>query len=171
MTRGKAFGHVKFGGFVRPTKIFSAVQCEWLLPSPPVEGLANWANAQGVPVSTSTVATTSVCDIPQALEAMAGDRDILAVLATMFLTDLPLQLSLMEGALSAGAASEVAILAHRLRGSFSTFRACIVCDQLIAMEQAAQQGDLTAASDIFEQLQPQIAKCEAELANCQSDLT
>ncbi|GAB5406841.1 MAG: hypothetical protein Aurels2KO_50720 [Aureliella sp.] len=96
----------------------------------------------------SNAATTKMVtmDLERALDAVAGDRELLAELAVIFDEDLGGYITAFESKLEAGDAEAVYRVLHKLKGGTAPFFAEPVSEQLIRLMAATCGGDLATAS-------------------------
>ena len=81
--------------------------------------LTRWISLEAVAPRDRSAAgpASDVLDVATALDQVAGDRETLSDVLTLFLDQRPVLRERMRGALSRGDAGELALLAHRMKAS------------------------------------------------------
>jgi PAS domain S-box-containing protein len=102
-------------------------------------------------------------DLSEALERVDHDRDLLAEIAALFLTDAPEMLAAVASAVAVGDAQAVHRAAHRLKGSILTFAAEEAGALALSLEQAGRKGDLVNAKADLARLTSGVARLRAAL--------
>ena len=90
------------------------------------------------------------------LDAVLGDRALLAEMAGLWLTDSAKQMKLIETGIESGDAMMIQRAAHALKGSVGTFQASAAQEAAQQLEIAAQNGDLVRAREAFQGLSQHI---------------
>jgi HPt (histidine-containing phosphotransfer) domain-containing protein len=101
----------------------------------------------------TTIANTGCIDAATLLESVDNDRELLAELFDLFLTDSPQQATELRAALAQKNFDALASTAHTLKGAASSLRLLAVARQALLIESAAQQGVLAAAAEAFADLE------------------
>ncbi len=119
----------------------------------PIDAAALWAAIERVvrPPATAPVVQPSLLSAPVILAACGGESTILAAICRRFREQLPIDLTTLQAAVAARAASELREIAHRLSsmlGAFSTSAGALASD----IEDLAAAGELTAAAPLVSRL-------------------
>ncbi len=85
--------------------------------------------------------------------ALGDDESLLEDMARLYESETPLQLESLRGALAAGDAGAVKLVAHRMRGGFQVLHAPRGEAAALALEQAAVRGERDAFAAAFETLE------------------
>jgi CheY-like chemotaxis protein/HPt (histidine-containing phosphotransfer) domain-containing protein len=88
----------------------------------------------------------AVLDLPQALERMLGDRELLADAVSLLREDIPGRLSRLEAALREGALPDVNSAAHSIKGAVANLGADAMAESAKELEFAARDGDMPRAT-------------------------
>ncbi len=102
-------------------------------------------------------------NLDEALQRVDGDRDLLAEIAGIFLSDSPAMVADVLAAVAAGDAAAVSRTAHRLKGSILTFGAPAAAAAALSLEKNGRAGDLTTAQADVERLAAEIDRLREEL--------
>ncbi len=91
-----------------------------------------------------------------ALARMAGDEEMLEVLAKIAVEDAPNLLALLSDHVKQGDCLEVARVGHALKGLLSTFETGEPVSDLQFMIDAARQGDVKSVRQIQADVEPKL---------------
>jgi HPt (histidine-containing phosphotransfer) domain-containing protein len=97
-----------------------------------------------------------VFDVPDVLNRVEDDRELLAELVTLFLEDYPRQLDKIDEALSQHKAHLVERLAHSLKSALANLSAKRAADAARQLETMARAGDLHGATQGIRHLQDEM---------------
>lgn len=92
-----------------------------------------------------------------------GDPGLLRKLVDLFLDAAPGQIETMGQALAGSQASELARIAHALRGSAATLGVAGVRDLCCELERGADAGDLAQAGEMLAGLETELERARAAL--------
>jgi hypothetical protein len=95
-------------------------------------------------------------NLDEALQRVDGDRDLLAEIAGIFLSDAPAMVADLLAAVNAGDAAAVSRTAHRLKGSILTFGAPGAAGAALTLEASGRAGDLSTAHADVERLSAEV---------------
>ena len=101
--------------------------------------------------------------IDDLLARIGGDKMLLSQMIKTFLRDTPKRIASLQKALQCEDASEVAMLAHALKGSVGIFLAQHAHDRAQELETLGRKPELSAAKPVFAALKEEIAKLEENL--------
>jgi len=117
--------------------------------------------------AASGAATTAVVadkvDREALLEGFGGRADLLKHVAEVFLEDGPATLARLKTAIQAGNATEVAAVAHSLKGSVGLFSQGQAFEGARRLEQVGKSGDLSQAEAVRAEVEESIARLTTEL--------
>ena len=102
-------------------------------------------------------------NLDEALQRVDGDRELLAEIAGIFLSDAPAMLADVAASVAASDATAVSRTAHRLKGSILTFGAPAASAAALRLEQSGRTGDLTTAQADVEQLAIEVERLRVGL--------
>jgi len=116
-----------------------------------------------------------IIDIDKALARLGGDMNLLVEIAETFLADSGQMLGQISAHLDAQEAVELSRVAHRLKGAVGNFGTCEVYEAALALEQAAEAGDLKLTQQAWTNLNvamsrliPVLKQTVQELSTCKS---
>jgi two-component system sensor histidine kinase/response regulator len=98
----------------------------------------------------------SAVDHAEMLAVVEGDRSLLHELAQIFLTDTPPLMAALSDAMARRDSSQVASLAHRIKGSAANFRARAAAAAAQAIEEPARRGDLHNVETAWAELERRV---------------
>lgn len=114
----------------------------------PIRGEALISHVERLAMATdpsSSQGASPTFNLDEALQRVHGDRDLLAEIAGIFLSDAPAMVADVVAAVNAGNADEVSRTAHRLKGSILTFGAPGAAGAAMTLEANGRAGDLSTA--------------------------
>jgi two-component system, sensor histidine kinase and response regulator len=114
--------------------------------------------------SPETQGVTPPIDISAALQNVEGDQDLLVDLFEAFRQDYPKQLEELQDAIGAGDAERIAQVAHSLKGAVGYFGAQTVNALAYRLETMGHQADLEGALAILQQLERELERLRAFVA-------
>jgi two-component system sensor histidine kinase/response regulator len=97
------------------------------------------------------------------IQRFDGDIELLRALAGIFANSAPAQLSQISAAIARRDAKALALAAHALKGSVSTFHARRAVEAAAVLEQIGRAGDLSNADHFFEALSVEVASLSRAL--------
>jgi signal transduction histidine kinase/DNA-binding response OmpR family regulator len=100
-----------------------------------------------------------------ALASVGGDPETLREIIMLFVEDCPKQLAALRAGIVAGDGAAVYRAAHTLKGSVGNFQAQDVVAHLQRLEARAREGDMRACRSIFEQIEAELDRLLAALAD------
>lgn len=110
----------------------------------------------------------AVFDKAAMMENFAGDAELFAQIAEVFLGDVPQQLAALQAAQDCGDLAALRAAAHKLKGSVASFAAGDAHAAAKALEQACRDGDAgkvpALAAAVHAQAGRLVAALRAELA-------
>lgn len=112
-----------------------------------------------------------ILDRRKVMEVAMGDLQLLTRLVELFREYYPTLLSNLERAVLAEDADQIAELAHRLKGSVSTFHSAPAIEAARALEFAGRERRLSNISVQFEQLSGQLTALDQALSEWILELT
>ena len=112
-------------------------------------------------------AESETMDWNEVLKAARGDRKLLGTIVAAALDELPGLLAAIREAIAAGDATGLRLSAHTLKGSVQYFGATRVFALAYRLERLGQEGDLTAAPDVVNCLETELARLTDMLAETQ----
>lgn len=89
---------------------------------------------------------TPLLDLEETLDRMAGDKELLANLFELFLTDAPQKLASLLQYETESDMYQLSRIAHSLKGSSATVGATRLFQAAQALELAAKDGDMATAA-------------------------
>ncbi|OHB73165.1 MAG: hypothetical protein A2V70_18085 [Planctomycetes bacterium RBG_13_63_9] len=104
-----------------------------------------------------------VLDWAAALQAMRGDRDLLAVVVETFLEESPRLMTIIRNAVSEGDAAALRVAAHGLKGSMRYFGTGWASARAYRLEQMGRCGELGGAEEAVAALEAEMARLTAAL--------
>ena len=116
--------------------------------------LTRWISLEAVAPRDRSAAgpASDVLDVATALDQVAGDRETLSDVLTLFLDQWPVLRERMRGALSRGDAGELALLAHRMKGSSGAIAAVGLHRLAAELETRWSAGRLDGAREELEKM-------------------
>ncbi len=115
----------------------------------------------------SQAATTPVradkVDREALLEGFGGRADLLKHVVEVFLEDGPATLARLKQAIQSGNSTEVAAIAHSLKGSVGLFSQGQAFEGVRRLEQAGKSGDLAQAETVRAEVEESVARLTTEL--------
>jgi CheY-like chemotaxis protein len=115
----------------------------------------------------SQAATTPVraakVDRDALLEGFGGRADLLKHVVEVFLEDGPATLARLKQAIQSGNSTEVAAIAHSLKGSVGLFSQGQAFEGVRRLEQAGKSGDLAQAETVRAEVEESVARLTTEL--------
>ena len=107
------------------------------------------------------MSTAPILSMDETLERMSGDRDLLASLFQLFVSDAPKKLEKIESCAREGDLYGIERNAHSLKGASATVGATRLCELAAEAEKAAKAG----SREELERLRQDLARvCEQTLA-------
>jgi HPt (histidine-containing phosphotransfer) domain-containing protein len=110
------------------------------------------------PVHQAPAKPEQILDLQETLDRVAGDRDLLSEIATIFLADAGEMVDVARKAVEARDAAALHRAAHRLKGSVATFAAAPAADAAIALELLGRDGQVDTAPEAFKRLELEIRR-------------
>ncbi|MFI5395867.1 MAG: Hpt domain-containing protein [Candidatus Binatia bacterium] len=102
-------------------------------------------------------------NLPDILERLEDDHELLQELAQLFLQDLPLRLVEIRDAVASRNARALQQSAHALKGSAGNLAAGAVFEVSKRLEQMGREGDLTHSDEAYALLQIEVARLTVAL--------
>ena len=87
-------------------------------------------------------------DKAEMMENFAGDDELFAEVAVIFIEDVPPQLAALQAALDSGDLAALHAAAHKLKGSLASFAAKPACAAAKTLEDACKVGDAGNAASL-----------------------
>jgi len=112
--------------------------------------------------ATTPVQTAKV-DRDVLLEGFGGRADLLKHVVEVFLEDAPATLARLKQAIQSGNGTEVAAIAHSLKGSVGLFSQGEAFEGVKRLEQAGKSGDLAQAETVRAEVEESVARLTTEL--------
>ena len=109
------------------------------------EALISHVERFAMPTDSSSSGPAPAFNLDEALQQVDGDRDLLAEIAAIFLSDAPAMMADVAAAVAAGDPAAVSRTAHQLKGSILAFGAAAAAAAAFSLEQSGRAGDLTMA--------------------------
>ena len=97
------------------------------------------------------------------LEGFGGRADLLKHVVEVFLEDAPATLARLKQAIQAGNGTEVAAIAHSLKGSVGLFSQGQAFEGIRRLEQVGKSGDLSQAETMRAEVEDSVARLTTEL--------
>ena len=120
-----------------------------------------------LPVAMATkqvvVATADHLDRAAILDDMDNDEELMHTMIGIYAEEYPPKLQALQQAIEAGDATAVGRLAHTLKGMLATWHMPEVVVTITALQDAGNEGDLTTASGLYQQLVQQVDALDVEL--------
>jgi HPt (histidine-containing phosphotransfer) domain-containing protein len=117
------------------------------------------------------VATGEVLDEAGLVALVSSDGQLLKELAGLFLEDSPLRLSEIRTALETGDFVSLRMAAHTLKGSAGSLCGQRTADIALRIEQAAEEGNIAQARDVFPALSEEVVKLQQALTRLAEGVT
>jgi CheY-like chemotaxis protein len=150
---------------IRPVALFAAID-EVTAGKAPAAPPAEKAPEEKVPaekVAAEKVATGEVLDEAGLVALVSSDGQLLKELAGLFLEDSPLRLSEIRTALETSDFVSLRMAAHTLKGSAGSLYGQRTADIALRIEQAAEEGNIAQARDVFPALSEEVVKLQQAL--------
>ncbi len=109
------------------------------------------------------MATDTIVDVRLALKRLDGDRALYNELVELYLQDTPLQLSLLETAITASNRNETERIAHSLKSASGTVGATTVSEYSRKLETAARTEGAEELVVLFHAVEDEFEKIQALL--------
>ena len=109
-----------------------------------------------------------VYDEAELLNTVQGDRELLAELENLFLTDAPTQVTAVREAIERGDAPALRFAAHALKGSAATLTARRVAKRAYELEVMGASGDLSGAGESLHHMEEALDELRRRLGNAGS---
>lgn len=100
---------------------------------------------------------SSALDYEAVVERWGGDRELVRELAQLFIQDCPGSLGEVRRAIAAKNAARLLECAHALKGSVANFSTSAAA-AAHRLERMGEEGKLEGASEVFEELEQEIAE-------------
>jgi signal transduction histidine kinase/CheY-like chemotaxis protein len=110
------------------------------------------------------VASGEVLDEAGLIALVSSDGRLLKELTGLFLEDGSLRLSEIRNALESGDLAALRTAAHTLKGSAGSLYGRRTADAALRIEQAAEEGNLTQAREVFPALSAEVARLQQALS-------
>ncbi len=110
------------------------------------------------------IAGNSGMDLDLALHRLENDHGLLCDIIGIFLSEYPKSLAQIEAALQAGDSEKIYVLAHRFKGSVSSFAAQRATSLGAALESAGREGNVAEARRLFLQLKEETSRLLPQLS-------
>lgn len=111
--------------------------------------------------------TTEVIDIQKLYQQFAGDEEILLCIAEECLNQLPTYIANIRNAIEAENSQALHDAAHTFKGSISNFRAPVIDELALKLEQMGRNKELTEAKKTLSSLEEKITLFQKELETLQ----
>jgi two-component system, sensor histidine kinase and response regulator len=108
---------------------------------------------------------TPIFDKASLLRRVEGDEEFLADLVSLFLEDIPRQISILEEALGNNNTFHCERVSHSIKGASANLGAESLRMVATEMEATVKNGDMIVATALFERLKKEFAAFEMNLAN------
>jgi HPt (histidine-containing phosphotransfer) domain-containing protein len=92
-----------------------------------------------------------------------GEPDVLAEILQLFVAEVPRKIQLLQSALTAGDAPQVARAAHSLKGSSGNIGANALYDVCRRIDDLAKTGDLAGVAPLLASLTSEYHRAELEI--------
>ncbi len=136
-----------------------------------IDRILNQTNREENAMTESTQGRTDLLDPEAVLEGVAGDKELLEELVSIFLETSPEMLQHIREALENKDAEALSRAAHSLKGSVGTFSAQRAYDLAYKLEQLAKEGNLEKAEEVSVVLEDEIKKLNPALQALVKELT
>ena len=127
------------------------------------------SRADHTPTPPPTSPGSSCLDWSAAMQAVGGDRDLLASVVEATLDEWPQCIDSLKEALQADDAATVHRVGHTLKGSLKLFNATPAANIALLLEETGKTGYLEGAAPMLEALDSQIQKLLPELSRFLSE--
>jgi HPt (histidine-containing phosphotransfer) domain-containing protein len=117
------------------------------------------------------VASGEVLDEAGLIALVSSDGRLLKELTGLFLEDGSLRLSEIRNALESGDLAALRTAAHTLKGSAGSLYGRRTADAALRIEQAAEEGNLTQAREVFPALSAEVARLQQALSRLAEGMT
>ena len=107
--------------------------------------------------------SNQVFDLPEALEHVGGNMDLLREIVQIFSGDYPEQIGQIRKGIASGDDKTVEHAAHSLKGSVSNFAAKRAYDAAYHLEVLGREGKLGEAVEALRELEKEMTELEAVL--------
>ena len=104
--------------------------------------------------------STDIIDVPEVLEWVDGDKELLGELVDLFLEESPSMLPDVKEAVAQNDAKALEYAAHTLKGSVGNFVAEDACEAAFVLEKAGRAGSLTGAETALVALEKALQELE-----------
>ena len=118
---------------------------------------------QREPFAAATRVLPDKVDRDVLLEGFGGRADLLKHVVEVFLEDAPATLARLKQAIQAGNGTEVAAIAHSLKGSVGLFSQGQAFEGIRRLEQVGKSGDLSQAETMRAEVEDSVARLTTEL--------
>ncbi|MBE0566636.1 MAG: Hpt domain-containing protein [Krumholzibacteria bacterium] len=109
-------------------------------------------------MSQSALDTASALDLRAAMGQMDGDAELLQEIVGIFIETGPEQLDAIAGALAAGDAAQVSLVAHGMKGGASNLCAGRFVASARELELSAKRGSLAGAAGLLARMRADFAE-------------
>lgn len=110
------------------------------------------------PSSSPNNFESEVIDLVDTLDRMGGDKELMEEMASLYMEDIVELTHKLDIALKAQDFSEIARMAHSIKGLSSNFGAHICVDKALKMENTANTHEMTGLDTMFKGLKSEIDK-------------
>jgi|SRR5579872_832420 len=104
-------------------------------------------------------------NLPELLERVENDEDLLRELLALFQEDLPASRNALQTAIAGGDLTEIERAAHRMKGMLANLSAKQAASLAAEIESAARAGDSLKIPELISLFDPQIATLSAALGS------
>lgn len=111
------------------------------------------STVEGAGAPAGTPAATELVDWAVALQRVAGDRELLRELVTVFLDECPRWLAELRAAVAGHDAARVQRLAHTIRGAMGQLGAAVAFAAAERLELMGREGKLAGAEEAYAALE------------------
>jgi signal transduction histidine kinase/DNA-binding response OmpR family regulator len=114
------------------------------------------ASGKAIPSTGRAIELPATGDFDYGAALMESDRELVEIVAQMFLEQYPKDMNEMRQALTSGETQKLQLLAHSLKGNLEMFRAFPARDIAMQLEGIAGRGNLLGAADYMEGLEKEL---------------
>lgn len=100
----------------------------------------------------------TVLDVPEFLERVQDDKELLLELLDIFVEDFNQKRSLLESVITASDFEHIKSIAHSIKGASGNVSAKLVREVIIQIEEMAENNDVSKGAELLKTLDIEFAK-------------
>ena len=116
------------------------------------------------PRTTLSAGRPTGVTVSAVLAQFDGSWDVATLVSELFLTECPVQLDDVRVSVEAENAPELALAAHKIKGSVGVFGADAAVEAALRLEEAGKQSDFSEAVELYRRLEMEVTQVGETLA-------